>query len=309
MPSLNDDNRTLWVFYMAHRFIYEYGIHWLPVNPEDIIDANPNWQLKYVSQLAYETGQSEQYILDHVMRSQDGLSIYDVKADRYDIIINAAENIPPGRVLWTKMHEIGHIYLGHLKQNHLTEIKKDELPPNVYVQMEFEADMFAGEVLASKWLMRNLEIYDEHDITFICGISDEAARNRYRKATEDYQFTPANVVFTLHQFDNYLKEITICRDKEDLEMAKFAKINHPTRKYPKPKAPFLQVTGECPFCGSRYSNNANYCPCCGSALKKGIIRSTKHCGNIQSSDASFCECCGNSVFRIRQGFCFEECEI
>ncbi len=309
MLSLSDSERTLRVFYMAHKFIYEYGIHWLPINPEDIIDASPNWRLKYVSELAYETGQTEQHILDHVMRSQDGLSIYDVKADCYDIIINAADKIPPGRVLWTKMHEIGHIYLGHLKQNHLTEIKKDELPPDLYAQMEFEADMFAGEVLASKWLMRNLEIYDERDITFICGITDEAARNRYRKATEDYQFTPANVVFTLQQFGDYLKEITICRDKEDLELAKFAKINPPARKFPKPKAPFLRVAGECPFCGSKHSINANYCPCCGTALKKGLIRSTEHCDNIQSSDASFCEQCGNSVFRIRQGFCLEECEV
>lgn len=309
MHLKNNDERTLRVFYMAHKFIYEYGIRWLPVNPEDIIDASPNWRLKYVSQLAYETGQTEKHILDHVMRSQDGLSIYDVKENRYDIIINAAETIPQGRILWTKMHEIGHIYLGHLRENHLTEIIKDELPLDIYTQMEFEADMFAGEVLASKWLMRTMEIYDERDITFICGITDEAARNRYRKATEDYKFTPANIVFTLQRFGEYLKEITICRDKEDLLMPKFAKVNPPAIRYPKPKAPFLRVAGECPYCGGKYSSNANYCPRCGSALKRGLTHSAEHCGNIQSADASFCECCGNPVLRIRQGFCLEECEI
>jgi len=309
MPSQNDDERTLWVFYMAHKFIYDYRIRWLPVNPEDIIDKNPKWRMKYVPQLAYETGQSEQHILDHVMRSRDGLSIYDVKADRYDIIINAADSIPPGRVLWTKMHEIGHIYLGHLKDNHLTEIIRDKLPVDTYRQMEFEADMFAGEVLASKWLMRNLEIYDERDITFICGISDEAARNRYRKATEDYNFTPANVVFTLQQFAEYLKEITICRSQGAIEMAKFAKINPPARKFAKPKAPFLRKAGECPYCGGSCNEAANFCSHCGSALKKGAVRSAEHCDNIQSPDASYCERCGNQVLRIRQGFCFEECEI
>lgn len=309
MPSRNDDRRTLWVFYMAHKFIYDYGIRWLPVNPEDIIDKNPNWRMKYVTELAYETSQTEQHILDHVMRSQDGLSIYDVKADRYDIIINAADSIPPGRVLWTKMHEIGHIYLGHLNENRLTEIVKDELPAEVYHQMEFEADMFAGEVLASKWLMRNLDICDDRDITFICGISDEAARIRYQKATEDYQFTPANVIFTLRQFGEYLKEITICRSRDEIDMAKFVKFNSPARKYPKPKAPFLRKAGECPYCGRSYSEKANFCSHCGSALKKGVLRSTEHCDNIQSPDASYCECCGNQVLRIRQGFCFEECEI
>lgn len=309
MPLQNDEERTLWVFYMAHKFIYDYRIRWLPVNPEDIIDKNPNWRMKYVPQLAYETGQSEQHILDHVMRSQDGLSIYDVKADRYDIIINAADSIPPGRVLWTKMHEIGHIYLGHLKDSHLTEIIKDKLPVDIYRQMEFEADMFAGEVLASKWLMRSLEIYDERDITFICGISDEAARNRYRKATEDYHFTPANVVFTLQRFGEYLREITICRGREALDLARFAKSNPPAKKFTKPKAPFLRKAGECPYCGGSYREAANFCSHCGSALKKGALRATEHCDNIQSSDASYCERCGNQVLRIRQGFCFEECEL
>ncbi len=53
MPLQNDKERTLWVFYMAHKFTYDYRIRWLPVNPEDIIDKNPKWRMKYVPQLAY----------------------------------------------------------------------------------------------------------------------------------------------------------------------------------------------------------------------------------------------------------------
>ena len=161
MHFLSSSERALRVFYCAHQFPREHDIHWLPVNPEDIIDRHRNWTLKYVHQVAYEIGKDAQYVLDHVMRSQDGLSMYDVKADKYDILINAADDKPPGRILWTKMHEIGHIYLGHLRDKHLTEIIKDALPPELYDQMEFEADMFAGEVLASKWLMRSLDVYDE----------------------------------------------------------------------------------------------------------------------------------------------------
>lgn len=309
MPLKDDSESALKVFYKAHSFIHEHGIHWLPINPEDIIDKNPNWHLKYVSQLAYELGKPEQYILDHVMRSQDGLSMYDVGRGIYDIIINAADGIPPGRVLWTKLHEIGHIYLGHLADNRLTEIRKEALSPELYARLEFEADMFAGEVLASKWLMRSLEIYDERDITLLCGISDGAALIRYKKATEDYQFTPANVTFTLHQFEAYLKEITVCCRKEDMELAKFARENQPRAKFTKPKAPFLRAAGSCPYCGGSHSPDANYCPHCGTALKKGEMCGGGPCGNIQPADAAFCERCGNTVFRIRQGFCFEECEI
>ena len=97
MPLSDKGESALRVFYMAHRFMNEFGIRWLPVNPEDIIDQRTNWHLKYVHQIAYETGETEEHILNHVMRSQDGLSMYDVKRDSYDIIINAADGIPEGR--------------------------------------------------------------------------------------------------------------------------------------------------------------------------------------------------------------------
>lgn len=310
MPSLDRGERALKVFYMAHRFMDEFGIRWLPVSPEDIIDQRPNWHLKYVHQLAYETGETEEHILNHVMRSQDGLSMYDVKTDSYDIIINAADEIPPGRVLWTKMHEIAHIYLEHLKKNAVTELRKDELGEELYDQLEFEADLFAGEVLASKWLMRQMDIVSEKDISDICGISDTAALNRYKRATEDYAYVPANVTFTLHRFEEYLKEITVCADRSEVERGQFAKVNQPYPMFRKPMAPFLRKPGICPFCGQNYSDGARFCSYCGSALKKGDVRiAGTHCWNHQHAAAAFCEKCGNPVLRIRQGFCFEECEL
>ena len=267
MHFLSSSERALRVFCCAHQFLREHDIHWLPVNPEDIINQHRNWTLKYVHQVAYEIGKDEQYVLDHVMRSQDGLSMYDVEVDKYDIIINAANDKPPGRILWTKMHEIGHIYLGHLRDNHLTEIIKDELSPELYDQMEFEADMFAGEVLASKWLMRSLDVYDEKAIAAICGISDKAAHNRYVKATEDYSFIPANVILTQERFADYCKEITVCINTDEIEIPELASQNPPRLKYAKPKAKFLRHPGECPYCGGRYSGGANFCPYCGTALK------------------------------------------
>lgn len=310
MRFLSSSDHALRVFYCAHKFLREHDIHWLPVNPEDIIDKHSNWTLKYVHQIAYEIGKPEQYVLDHVMRSQDGLSMYDVKVDKYEILINAAETIPPGRVLWTKLHEIGHIYLGHLKDNHLTEIIKAELPPELYEQMEFEADMFAGEVLASKWLMRSLDVYDEKDITTICGISDKAAHHRYVKATADYQFVPANIILTQARFADYCKEIAVCMDKSDMQIEALASVNPARPKYAKPKAKFLRRPGECPYCGGRYSKGANYCPYCGTALKPNLsVEAAEPCGHRQEADTAFCEQCGRRVFRTRQGFCFEECEI
>ena len=188
---------------------------------------------------------------------------------------------------------------------------KDDLGEDLYNQLEFEADIFAGEVLASKWIMRQLDIYSEHDISEICGISDKAALNRYRKATEDYSFTPANATFTLHRFEEYLKEITVCADREEIDLGHYAKVNPAQKKFRTPMAPFLRKPDICPYCGKKHNKDAKFCPYCGSALQKQLSNIPGvHCWNRQSAaDAAFCEQCGNPVLRIRQGFCFEECEI
>ena len=193
MPLNPNSDAAIRVFHMAHRFLNEFGIKWLPVCYADIIHAKQGWHLKYVDQLAYEIGRSEQYVLDHVMRSNDGLAMYDPRSRQYDIVLNSDDNIPQTRMRWTAIHEIGHIYLGHL-DNKRTSITSGLLSREEYDQFEFEADIFAGEVLASKWIMRQIDIVDEYDIATICGISDDAALSRYKKATEDYSYTPVNAV-------------------------------------------------------------------------------------------------------------------
>ena len=308
MSSRNESEAALRAFYAAHKFLHEHRIRWLPVNPIDIIMTQPNWRLKYVHQLAVEIEKSSRYICDHVMRSKDGLAMYDAEYDQYDVILNAGDEIPKTRLLWTATHEIGHIYLGHLKTNKVKSITVDNLDFDLYNQLEFEADIFAGEVLASKWIMRHLDIVDESDIAMICGISDDAALSRYKKATEDYSFEPANAVFTLHNFGDYMKEITVCRDKRDFELVGFLSQNPVQAKLQRPLPPFLRKPGTCPNCG--YMKNVSaFCIACGNPLKKGIKKAHEPCDHINDRDAAFCEHCGNRVLRTRQGFCFEECEI
>lgn len=308
MSSRNESEAALRVFYAAHKFLHDFGIRWLPVNPIDIISSQPNWRLKYVHQLAFEIGKSTDYVCDHVMRSKDGLAMYDVARDQYDIILNAGDEIPQTRMLWTATHEIGHIYLGHLKNNKVTSITANNLDFDLYNELEFEADIFAGEVLASKWIMRHLDIVDERDIALICGISDDAALSRYKKATEDYSFEPANAVFTLHNFGEYMKEVTVCRDRDDFELGRFIRQNQIQQKLTKPLPPFLRKPGTCPQCGNTQgiTSQSNFCIACGSALQKGLMRAPEPCDHVNSKDAAFCELCGYRVYRTRQGFCFED---
>lgn len=299
-------------FYMAHEFLKEYDIHWLPVNPYEIIDQADNWQLKYVHILAQELGETEDFVLQHVMRSKDGLAMYDVSRDQYDIIINSSDLIPPERMLWTVVHEIGHIYLGHLRDFKQTKItKEDGLTEEEYNNLEFEADMFAGEVLASKWLMSHLNIVNECDITLLTGISDDEARIRYKKATESYDLEPANVKQTLNRFEKYMKEVTVCRPHNWFDLPNLVNQNRPHPLLHKPKPPFSKLKDACQLCGNEHgiTSCSNYCIACGNPLRSGIAPITRPCKHVNLKEAAFCEKCGNRVYRIRQGFCFEECEI
>ncbi len=311
MRSIDKTPDAYYAFYMAHKFLHEYKVRWLPVNPYEIINLQEKWKLKYVHQLAYELGKTEEFVLNHIMRSKDGLAMYDVAKDQYDIVINASDEIPQTRLLWTVVHEIGHIYLGHLSDFKKTKITVDELSIEEYNHLEFEADMFAGEVLASKWLMRYLDIVDERDITLLTGISDDAARNRYKKATEDYDFIPANVVYTLSKFDEYIKEVAVCRPLDWFELGKFTTQNTPHPLLAKPKPPFTKLKNVCRLCGNEHGITAqsNFCIACGNPLKPSVTKGSSHCKHVNIKEAAFCEKCGNKVFRIRQGFCFEECEI
>lgn len=307
------------VFHMAHRFLYEYKLKWLPI---DIIEiATTNWQFKWAHVLADEIKQTNDYVCKHVLQSYDGATFYDQKAKQYRIVLNlmnedGSERLPE-RITWTCTHEVGHIYLGHFKDNAVNCLAKSKIAPELYAQLEFEADMFAGEVLASKWLMRDIDVQSESDIAMFCGISDPAALARYRKVTQDYSFVPTNVIVTRQNFGEYLKEVTLCRSFDEFaevnagDVRTYAIQNKPRTLLTAPKPKFLRRPGNCPYCDGEFDaeSDPNYCLHCGKPLKKGLPATAEPCGGKSPKEAAYCPNCGNRVYRIRQGFCFAEEEL
>ena len=77
MSLFNKSDSALRAFYWAHKFLNEFGIHCLPVEAFDIIAKQDNWRLKYVDTLSYmkSVRTSNMYLI--VMRSKDGVAIYD----------------------------------------------------------------------------------------------------------------------------------------------------------------------------------------------------------------------------------------
>ena len=314
MSSYDYGVAAIRVFHMAHRFLSEYSIRWLPV---DIVGlAQKHWDFKWAHELANEIGQTNDYVCRHVCQSFDGATFYDTDSCRYRIVLNA-EDISQKRIVWSCAHEIGHIFLGHFTEHGASCLATDKIPPELYARLEFEADLFAGEVLASKWLMRDIDIVDENEIAAICGISDPAALSRYRNATVDYSYTPINTVVTRRSFREYLKEIIVCMSAADLkerhigDISGFVRQNRPKQKLPTPKPKFIRRPGNCPYCDSFYpiEDAPDFCIKCGSSIKPGLKAADEPCGFINTADAVYCRRCGRHVFRVRQGFCFEECEI
>ena len=307
------------VFHMAHRFLYEHGLKWLPIDIKDV--AIRNWNFCWAHVHAEELGLTNDYVCCHILQSYDGATFYDQKKKQYLIILNminpdGSERLPE-RINWTCAHEIGHIYLGHFADYGVECSASKKISPELYAQMEFEADVFAGEVLASKWLMRDIDVESESDIAMFCGISDPAALARYKKATNDYSFVPTNAIVTRQNFGEYLREITLCRTIDGFaevdigDVRAYAKLNKPKLLLPTPKPKFLRRPGNCPFCDGEFDadSDPNFCLHCGSALKKGLTTSAETCGSVNPKEAVYCTKCGNRVYRIRQGFCFSEYEL
>jgi Zn-dependent peptidase ImmA (M78 family) len=310
---------ALHAFHMAHRFLYEYRLRWLPVDIKQV--AIENWNLKWAHNHAEDLNLTNNEVCCGVLQSYDGATFYYPQSGKYEIILNiinpdGTERLPE-RVTWTCAHEVGHIYLGHFTKYGMDCMANKKISPELYDKLEFEADMFAGEVLASKWLLRDMGVESENDVAMLCGISDPAALSRYRKATANYSFVPANVIVTRQNFAEYLREITLCWTLDKFatvavgDVRAFAKQNTPKEQLSSPKPKFLHRPGNCPYCDGVFDaeSEPNYCLHCGNALIKGLPPTADTCGSINPKEAAFCTNCGNRVFRIQQGFCFSEDEI
>ena len=92
--------------------------------------------------------------------SDDGFNLLNVNTFQYQIYYN--DQMPPERVTFTIMHEIGHIMIGH--REHTEE-------------NEQEANFFAKTALVPLGLIVKLSLKTSYDIADTFGISLEFARN------------------------------------------------------------------------------------------------------------------------------------
>ena len=133
----------------AVEFLEKYEIHSFPVNPHRIINAE-KWEVEKYSELM-KRFKCNLAIVARCLGSGDGYTVYN--DSNFTIAYNDVSK-PEGRVRFTLMHEIGHIYLGHLTDFNKTQIRRNELSRGEYRVLENEANAFARNVLIPTVILR-----------------------------------------------------------------------------------------------------------------------------------------------------------
>ena len=160
--------RTDWVYGRACGFIVSQRIDRLPVEPTRIIARN-GWGLVTYERLAELDGIPPAAVAS-LCRSGDGFTIFNGR--NYCIAYNSTGHTF-GRVVFTLMHEIGHITLGHLSRP-----DSDALSGDGNDTLEREADYFAGCVLAPSVVIERCGLKNPAQLSAACGLSHQAAVRR-----------------------------------------------------------------------------------------------------------------------------------
>lgn len=113
--------------------------------------------------------------------SEDGATIIDKRNHRGLVIYNSEK--PRGRILWTQMHELGHLILNHPDLANFDELSCGDRNLKSR-QFESEADYFVWNMLAPLPIMREMGIERDWQIEGCFGLSEQASiihMKRYRK--------------------------------------------------------------------------------------------------------------------------------
>lgn len=154
-------------------FLIEESITDFPVDPFSIIKNN-NWGLVKYSEFAKFQGKTLREVIKG-FQSEDGWVYFDGK--HYTIYYNDKKT-PPDRIRFTLMHEIGHIYLGHLTDFSETALKRGGLSKQKYEVLEDEANAFARNVLAPAPIVKKLRLRTPQDLITAFSITCSAALTR-----------------------------------------------------------------------------------------------------------------------------------
>ena len=114
-----------------------------------------------------------------------GIGHYEKKGDGFTFNHNGTyyifynQDCTQQRCRFTIAHELGHIMLGHVKENCYTTVNRE--PWSTDNEDERQANIFASRLLAPSCVLWGLNISSTEDIARVCDISIISARFRYQR--------------------------------------------------------------------------------------------------------------------------------
>lgn len=266
---------------IANNFLINNNIDHFPVDPIEIISNIDNCDLYTVEELSELSKRTEKEIIESVIRSKDGATLYDEENNYYTIIYNK-KILSPGRIRFTLAHELGHIVLKHLEIYEQTRISRRGLNNKENNVLEKEANTFAGLVLAHPKILQFINIINYKQLLYICSISKEAAKFRFK-----------------YYKKNLSRPITL---KERQIITQFL-------PYIESKKYYKYIYFTCSNCfGYLLDKNIKYCPYCGIKIQK---KRFKERFNMiydgykldSNSKAVICPVCNNELIPTNGEYC------
>jgi Zn-dependent peptidase ImmA (M78 family) len=301
-------------------FVLE-DIKTFPLDPFTIIQKN-KWGLVTYTELAKDQGVWIEDIIE-AFQSEDGYTIYD--GDNYTIAYNDTVSIP-GRIKFTLLHEIGHIFLGHLIDFDETILLRSNLNEKKYKVLENEANFFARNALAPVMVVKGLSANKIDDLVKYFEMSHTAAKVRLDALMQDYRklFAPS-IKFQREYFKRFIdtclnsRKCVKCSHYFVRENAKYCPRCASNRIFKLKEYFVMKYNGyhlkegrpvfNCPRCHNEEVQQGEYCKVCGiTVLNKctnvkydfhGEIES--ECGTLADGDARFCVTCGEKTTYFESG--------
>lgn len=176
------------------------GLNSYPIDLNTVVNSFSNIKIISYSQFMNDFNLTKTQVFSY-FTSDDGCCDYKPSLNAYIIYYNDITITNPRRILWTIVHELGHIFCRHNNINSMVESDDD-----LYDFMESEANYFTSIFLAHPAILKELNIHNPYEIEVFCNLSTQAAKYRYSrfKRFTTFRFLTGSDKYIIANFRDFI---------------------------------------------------------------------------------------------------------